>query len=125
MTRRHRLPARPLSSTADEVDLHEIVASLDGTWAEKALGDEVRRLGDIALNVADIAVSTVARVFERHGLLDDAFDTRDNDALYRLITEIAVRLVRERLIEGLSDGRRHPPVSKEIAVSVLLRDLRR
>lgn len=123
MTRRHRLPMHRLpDGNIDKLVLHEIVArNTSGAWLENALGKEADHLHDIALSVADPAVYTVSKVFELHGLGE--FDTADNDALYRVITEIAARRIRERLIGSLGDGRRDPGAG-EVAVSVVLRELR-
>lgn len=126
MTRRYRLPARHSSATIEKVDLDEIVEwTASGAWAETALADEAARMRRIALSVADAAVYTVGRVFERHSLVGDVFELNDNDALYRVITEVATRLIHKRLIERFSDGRRDPAVEKEIAVSILLKEYSR
>jgi hypothetical protein len=123
MKARHRLPMRrPPDDSIDKLVLNEIVArNTSGAWLENALGQEAGHLRDITLSVADPAVYTVAKVFELHGLV---VDTDDNDALYRVITEIAARRIRERLIGPLGDGRRDPGAGNEIAVSVVLRGLR-
>lgn len=131
MKGRHRRPrCRPSDDSIDKLELDKIVAqNTSGGWLENVLREEAAHLRDIdlrdiALSVTDPAVYTVARVFELHGLVDGVFDTDDNDALYRVITEIAARRIRERLIGSLGDGRRDPGAGKEIAVPVVLRETR-
>jgi hypothetical protein len=125
MTRR-RLPAHIPSGAIDRFDLDALVArTTNGTWAARALEEEAARVRGIALSVADAAVYTAAKVFERHGLVDGVFDLQDNDALYHLTTEIATRLIHERLINRLDDGRGDTRAGREVAVSVVLRETAR
>jgi hypothetical protein len=126
MSRRHQLPARLPAGTIDRFDLDAIVdRTTDGTWAEKALEQEAAHVRDIAVSVADAAVYTMAKVFEAHRLVDGTFERHDNDALYHLTAEIAARLIHERLIDRLGDGRGDPGAGRELAVSVVLRGSRR